>query len=53
MGRWLLHSIRFTRRGRSGGGVAAAAGLGLAFVLIGYIGLFFGRLIKAGVSRQA
>ena len=24
MGRWLLHSIRFTRRGRSGGGVAAA-----------------------------
>ena len=52
MGRWLLHSIRYTRRGRSGGGVAAAAGLGLAFMLIGYIGLFFGRLIKAGVSRQ-
>ena len=52
MGRWLLHSIRFTRRGRSGGGVAAVVGLGLAFMLIGYIGLFFGRLIKAGVSRQ-
>ncbi len=52
MGRWLLHSMRFTRRSRSGGGLAAAAGVGLAFVLIGYIGLFFGRLIKAGVSRQ-
>jgi Zn-dependent protease with chaperone function len=52
MGRWLLHSMRFTRRSRSGGGMAAAAGIGLAFVLIGYIGLFFGRLIKAGVSRQ-
>ncbi len=52
MGGWLLHSIRFTRRSRSGGGLAAIAGAGLAFMLIGYIGLFFGRLIKAGVSRQ-
>ena len=33
-------------------GVAAAVGLGLACGLFGYIGLFFGRLIKAGVSRQ-
>ena len=52
IGRWLLHSMRFTRRSRSNGGLAAAAGVGLAFVLIGYIGIFFGRLIKAGVSRQ-
>ncbi|MEE9571068.1 MAG: M48 family metallopeptidase, partial [Gammaproteobacteria bacterium] len=52
IGRWLLHSMRFTRRSRSNGGLAAAAGVGLAFMLIGYIGLFFGRLIKAGVSRQ-
>lgn len=52
LGRWLLRSMRYARRGRSGGGIAAAAGLGLAFVVIGYIGLFFGRLIKAGVSRQ-
>lgn len=52
MGRWLLYSMHFTRRSRSGGGLAAAAGVGLAFLLIGYIGLFFGRLIKAGVSRQ-
>jgi len=52
MGRWVLHSMHFTRRGRSNGGIAAAAGLGLSLVIIGYIGLFFGRLIKAGVSRQ-
>jgi len=52
MGRWLLHSIRFSRRSRSNGGMAAAAGIGFAFVAIGYIGLFCGRLIKAGVSRQ-
>jgi Zn-dependent protease with chaperone function len=26
--------------------------LGLAITIIGYVGLFFGRLIKAGVSRQ-
>ncbi len=52
LGRWLLHSMRFTRRSRSNGGVAAAVALGLAFIIIGYIGLFFGRLIKAGVSRQ-
>jgi len=52
MGRWVLHSMHFTRRSRSNGGIAAAAGLGLSLVIIGYIGLFFGRLIKAGVSRQ-
>ncbi|MCZ6498075.1 MAG: M48 family metalloprotease, partial [Gammaproteobacteria bacterium] len=28
MGRWLLYSMRFTRRSRSGGGLAAAAGVG-------------------------
>ncbi|MFP6828296.1 MAG: M48 family metallopeptidase, partial [Gammaproteobacteria bacterium] len=52
MGRWVLHSMHFTRRSRSNGGIAAAAGLGLSLVIIGYIGLFFGRLIKASVSRQ-
>jgi Zn-dependent protease with chaperone function len=37
------------RRGGSGG---QAMAIGLALVLLGYIGLFFGRLIKAAVSRQ-
>ncbi|WP_203140603.1 M48 family metallopeptidase [Marinobacter mangrovi] len=29
-----------------------AIGLGLALMLVGYIGLFFGRLIQAAISRQ-
>jgi len=36
-------------RGRGAGAVLAAA---LIAMLVGYIGLFFGRLIKAGVSRS-
>ena len=32
--------------------VAAVFAVGLALFIIGYIGLFFGRLIKAAVSRQ-
>lgn len=39
------------RRGK-GGGAAAIALLGVALFLIGWIGVFFGRLIKAGISRQ-
>jgi Zn-dependent protease with chaperone function len=38
--------------GNKGSGVAIALVLGLALFAIGYIGVFFGRLIKAGVSRQ-
>jgi len=38
---------------KQGGGVALGLFLlGLALVLIGYIGVFFGKLIKAAVSRQ-
>lgn len=36
-------------RGKNAGAVLVAA---LALMVIGYVGLFFGRLIKAGVSRQ-
>jgi Zn-dependent protease with chaperone function len=55
VGRGLLHSGaraggRSSRRG--GGGGAQVAILGLALVLVGYIGVFFGRLIQAAVSRQ-
>ncbi|HEY5623039.1 MAG TPA: M48 family metallopeptidase, partial [Gammaproteobacteria bacterium] len=52
IGRWLIDSMRFTRRTRSHGGFAAVVALGLSLTLVGYVGLFFGRLIKAGVSRQ-
>ncbi|TNF38915.1 MAG: protease, partial [Gammaproteobacteria bacterium] len=45
----LLMRSSGNRRGKgSGGGVM----LGLGLFVIGYIGLFFGRLIKAAISRQ-
>ena len=49
IGRRLLFSARFARDSR---GAAPALAFGLAVVIIGYIGLFFGRWIKAAVSRQ-
>jgi Zn-dependent protease with chaperone function len=55
IGRLLLRSVRYGGRGggrNRGGGVAALLALGLAFWIIGSIGVLFGRLIKAGVSRQ-
>ena len=55
LGRGLLQSLRFTggsRRGKGGGGLAVIVVLGLALLVIGYIGYFFGRLIQAAVSRQ-
>lgn len=50
-GRWMLRSMHFTRRSRNGKGSVAVI-LGLALAVIGSIGVFFGRLIKAAVSRQ-
>ncbi len=54
LGRGILNSLRFSRpRGKnSGGGVALVVVSGLALVLVGYVGYFFGRLIQAAVSRQ-
>ena len=46
VGRKLLEG---TRRGRDSGGAVA---FGIAILVVGYIGVFFGRLIKAGISRQ-
>ena len=41
------------RRGKGGGKAGMVMlGLGLALFIIGYIGVFFGKLIKAAVSRQ-
>jgi hypothetical protein len=48
IGRKILENSRFASRGR---GAGAALGFALAALVIGYIGLFFGRMIKAGVSR--
>ncbi len=49
IGRRLLFSARYARDSRS---AAPAVAIGLAVMLVGYIGLFFGRWIKAAVSRQ-
>jgi Zn-dependent protease with chaperone function/uncharacterized tellurite resistance protein B-like protein len=51
VGRILLHSgaHRTSSRSKSNGSIAA---FGLGLVVIGYLGKFFGSLIKAAVSRQ-
>jgi Zn-dependent protease with chaperone function len=48
-GRFLMEMGRGSRSDRGGGPLVLA---GIALWIIGYIGVFFGRLIKAGVSRQ-
>lgn len=56
-GRVIVRGISQTRhrssnRERGGGIVVVALVVGAALFCIGYIGLFFGRLIRASVSRQ-
>jgi Zn-dependent protease with chaperone function len=43
--------VRSSRRG-GGSGTAILFGAGLALFVLGYLGVFLGRLIKAGASRQ-
>ncbi|HZP59332.1 MAG TPA: M48 family metallopeptidase [Opitutaceae bacterium] len=42
--------VRVGRKG--GGGIALVLAVGVALMIIGYVGYFFGRLIQAAVSRQ-
>jgi Zn-dependent protease with chaperone function len=49
IGRLILRGGRHVDSGR---GVAVVMVLGLGLVVLGWIGMFFGRLIKASVSRQ-
>lgn len=54
-GRFLLRAMRNMRSSRSrkgGNAMAAMFVLGTGLLVIGYIGFFFGQLIKATVSRQ-
>ncbi|MCH8544564.1 MAG: M48 family metallopeptidase [Alcanivorax sp.] len=44
--------VRTGNNRNAAGGIAAAMAMGAALIAIGYIGLFFGRLIKAAISRQ-
>jgi Zn-dependent protease with chaperone function/uncharacterized tellurite resistance protein B-like protein len=50
---WSLRHARIRSREKNGGGlIIALAAAGLALLIIGYVGYFFGRLIQAAVSRQ-
>lgn len=49
IGRQMLRGNRHSSRNKSGG---AAILLGIGLIIIGYVGTFFGNLIKAAVSRQ-
>lgn len=49
IGYYILRSGARSRRSKDGAGVAV---LGLGLIVIGYTGTFFGKLIKAAVSRQ-
>jgi Zn-dependent protease with chaperone function len=50
-GRFLLE-VAGRGRGNDRGGIAVVALAGVTLWVLGYIGVFFGRLIKAAVSRQ-
>lgn len=57
IGRTVLHGLSRTRLRSSGdrkgaGPIVAIFAAGLALMIIGYVGYFFGRLIQAAVSRQ-
>ncbi len=51
---WSLRGVRVSSRdSKNSGGVVIAIGLaGVALLMLGYVGYFFGRLIQAAVSRQ-
>lgn len=49
IGYYLLRSGAHSRRSKDSGGIVM---LGLGLVVVGYVGTFFGNLIKAAVSRQ-
>jgi Zn-dependent protease with chaperone function len=55
-GRATLWGMRYGRigssRGKGNGGVLVILGIGVALLVIGYIGYFFGKLIQASLSRQ-
>lgn len=50
-GRYLLRGSHHTIN-RSGKGRGAVLGFGLILVALGYLGIFFGSVIKAAISRQ-
>jgi Zn-dependent protease with chaperone function len=52
-GWWMIRSLRFASGDRrAGGALFGVAAVGMVLVVVGWIGVFFGRLIKSAVSRQ-
>jgi len=49
VGQYLLRGSMFSRRSKDSGGIVI---FGLGLIIIGFVGTFFGNLIKAAVSRQ-
>jgi len=55
IGQIVLRSLAYSSgsRGKNSGGIILLVlGFGLALIVIGYVGLFFAKLIKAAISRQ-
>ncbi|NNE90124.1 MAG: M48 family metallopeptidase [Verrucomicrobiales bacterium] len=50
--RGAANTARYSRNRESGSGALVILVLGLALMLIGYIGMFFAKMIKSAVSRQ-
>lgn len=51
-GRKFLHVNKFQRRSSKNNSAGAIIAIGLALMIIGYLGLFFARWMKSAVSRQ-
>jgi Zn-dependent protease with chaperone function len=52
-GRFILRGLHYGgSSSRRDGGAAAIVVVGFGLLILGYIGMFFARIIKAGVSRQ-
>lgn len=49
---WGMRYGRVSGRGKGGGALIVILAIGLALLVIGYAGYFFGKLIQASVSRQ-
>lgn len=53
LGFWIMRiSAHSSGRSREKGGAGGAIILGIGLMIVGYIGVFFGKLIKSAVSRQ-
>jgi Zn-dependent protease with chaperone function len=52
VGRGILRGAAYSGHRRDRGGGAQAAIVGLGLLVVGYVGIFFGKLIKSAISRE-